>query len=143
NLDVLARPVTYLTWDVRATDGQAHTVTVYYDNTEEPAVNKPGPPVVWSRGQAGSLVTLRVGTEEQPVLQKKGDDLRIDWGYLYVARPRSGAGQEAIVGDHAARDQFAKDGTLPISDDTHQPRPASQDWPVLATTVDFGTVGRT
>src|SRR5437879_3384970 len=31
DLDVLARPVTYLTWDVRSTDGQPHDVSLYFD----------------------------------------------------------------------------------------------------------------
>ncbi len=29
NLDVLARPLTYLTWDVRSADGAVHDVTIY------------------------------------------------------------------------------------------------------------------
>ena len=36
-----------------------------------------------------SLSILKAGTVAQPVLQKKGDDLRIDWGYMYVAVPNS------------------------------------------------------
>src|SRR5439155_24349465 len=30
------------------------------------------------------------GSEEQPILQKKGDNLRIDWGYFYVASLQQG-----------------------------------------------------
>ena len=65
-------------------DRGTHTVSVYFDSSTLPAVNVPDEKVVWSRESIG-LVTLRTGSQDQPVLQKRGDDLRIDWGYLYVA----------------------------------------------------------
>jgi hypothetical protein len=37
---------------------------------------------------SGNLNILKAGTVEQPVLQKKGDNVRIDWGYMYVAAPK-------------------------------------------------------
>jgi len=33
-------------------------------------------PVVWSRARAGSLAVLSVGSQEQKVLARSGDDLR-------------------------------------------------------------------
>jgi glutaminase A-like protein/uncharacterized protein DUF5127/uncharacterized protein DUF4964 len=141
DLELLSRPVTYVTWDVRATDGGKHRVSLYFDATAEWAVNRPNQRVVWSRGKPKGLDLLRIGTEEQPVLAKAGDNLRIDWGYLYVAKPAVAAGEEAITSDQAARDGFAAAGDLPDVDDTRMPRPVSVDWPVLATTFDLGIVG--
>ena len=43
DLDVLARPVTYLTWEVRSIDGKAHEVSVYFDASAELAVEHAGP----------------------------------------------------------------------------------------------------
>ena len=35
DIDVLSRPVTYVTCDVKATDGQPHDVAVYFDAAAE------------------------------------------------------------------------------------------------------------
>ncbi len=94
DLEVLSRPLTYLTWEVRAhvpIGGQPHSASIYFSVSSEVAVNEPGQKAVWSRPQIISpvrnLLALKMGSEEQPVLQKKGDNLRIDWGYLYTAAP--------------------------------------------------------
>ena len=85
DLDVLSRPVTYLVWEVRATDGRPHAVEIHFTAAGEITVNEPSQPVVWSRKKIGALAAWQVGSQAQPVLQTAGDDLRIDWGYLYVA----------------------------------------------------------
>jgi hypothetical protein len=30
---------------------------------------------------------LSIGSEDQPILKRPGDGVRIDWGYLYIAAP--------------------------------------------------------
>lgn len=105
DLDVLARPVTYLTWEIRAVDGKPHRVELDQDTSAALAVNTPDQRVVGSRERIRDLVALRFGSEEQPVLAKKGDNLRIDWGYAYAAAPRRGA-REAIGPASACRRAF-------------------------------------
>ena len=51
------------------------------------ATNTPIEPVVWSRARIAGLDLLRVGLEKQPMLEKWGDNVRIDWGYFYVGVP--------------------------------------------------------
>ncbi|MEJ7639821.1 MAG: DUF4964 domain-containing protein [Singulisphaera sp.] len=41
DLDVLSRPVTYMTWDVRSRDGKDHAVSVYFDASGLLAANTP------------------------------------------------------------------------------------------------------
>src|SRR5262245_9008498 len=41
DLDVLARPVTYLTWDVRSRDGAEHAASLYFSAAAELAVDSP------------------------------------------------------------------------------------------------------
>ncbi|HWD38743.1 MAG TPA: DUF4965 domain-containing protein [Fimbriimonas sp.] len=121
NIEVLSRPATYLTWKVRATDGKSHDVTVYFSADARLAVNKPDQEVVWNRAKVDGLNVLRIGSEEQPVLRKKGDNLRIDWGHLLVAAPTEGY----LGSEDRALDAFLGNGSLP-SDEPSHPQPASE-----------------
>lgn len=84
-LDILARPVSYIDVSVKANDGNAHDVTLYFGASTDIAVNKSAQKIVAEKYTSGKLTILKAGTKEQPILQKQGDDLRIDWGYMYVA----------------------------------------------------------
>jgi len=77
DLDILSRPVTYLVWDVWATDGRDHKVSLFFYAAAQLAVNSTDQQVTASRAKVGSLEVLRVGSREQPVLAKSGDNLRI------------------------------------------------------------------
>jgi hypothetical protein len=87
NLDLLSRPVTYITARVQSGDGAKHNIQLYFGVSSTLATNTPSQEVTAQQYNANNLAILKTGTIEQPVLQKKGDDLRIDWGYLYVAVP--------------------------------------------------------
>ena len=90
DLMIYSRPVTYLTWTAQAIDGKEHNLNyLAFDASGELAVNAPGQEVVGSTEKVEGLAVLRVGSKNQPILGKKGDDLRIDWGFLYVAAPAS------------------------------------------------------
>ena len=78
---------------------------------------------------------------EQPVLQKSGDDLRIDWGYLYVVAPPGSNSSEAATAVRERIKQFSSAGRLPGSDEEALYRPYAQPMPVLAETFDLGSVG--
>ncbi len=140
DLDVFARPATYLTWTVKSTDGKNHDVAIYFDASAELCVNTPDQKVIAKRVKEAPFDVLRVGTEDQKILERKGDDVRIDWGYFYVAAQK-GASQSAIAGDVAARGSFLKSGVLPTTDDANFPRRANEDWPVLAYVFNCGSVG--
>ncbi len=141
DLDLVARPVTYLTWTARSTDGREHDVAVYFDCTGELVVNEPKQAVAWSRPEVDGLDVMCMGSEEQPVLAKDGDNLRIDWGYLYVAVPREQGLQSTIRGARDVRESFVTTGGLPDVDDNRKPRPANDDWPVCACRLNLGRVG--
>jgi hypothetical protein len=89
DLELLSRPVSYITYSVKANDDKTHNVQIYFGASTDIAVNTPAEKVAAKKYNSSSLNILKAGTTSQPVLQKKGDDLRIDWGYMYVATPTS------------------------------------------------------
>jgi hypothetical protein len=139
DLDLMSWPVTYLSWKVRSVDGKEHQVSIEYDNTAQLVVNTEDEPVVWGQEKVGALSVLRMGTEAQPVLQKSGDNLRIDWGYLYVAVPGVQSPHSMVASARAAISRFVQDGSLPGAD-TRMPRPPSDHMPAMVVAFDLGKV---
>jgi hypothetical protein len=141
DLEIMSRPVTYLTWEVRAVDGKSHEVSLYFDSTAEFVVNTASQKVIWSRPKVAGLNVMSFGSQEQRILEQSGDDVRIDWGYLYLAVPRQSAFADTIAWNRVTRNSFTSSGTLPDSDDLQMPRAAKDQLPVLATSFDLGRVG--
>ncbi len=106
-LDVLARPVSYISTKVKSNDGASHDVQIYLGASTDIATNTPSQEVKANQYAANGLSILKAGTTAQPVLQKKGDDLRIDWGYMYVAVPTGSAVQQAVSSVDQQADAFA------------------------------------
>jgi hypothetical protein len=139
DLEVLARPLSYITWSARSVDGAAHEVTIYDSTSSELAVNEPEEKVVWGREKSGSLTLLRAGTAQQPVLGSSGDDHRINWGNVYAAARTRQA--NAIIGPNPALlEAFVRDGELPAQDDSRMPRAVTNEQPVLAFLFHLGEV---
>ncbi|MDR2921198.1 MAG: DUF4965 domain-containing protein [Tannerella sp.] len=85
DLDLLSTPVNYISYQVRPVDGKEHDVQLYIEATPDWAINSPGQEVETTFSEDGNLMFAKTGTVEQPILQKKGDNVRIDWGYFYLA----------------------------------------------------------
>ncbi len=112
DLEVLSRPVTYVSWEVRATDGREHEVGFRFSASGELAVNTPDQQVEASELAMDGFEGVRIGSVDQAVLAKRGDDIRIDWGYFYLAVPSSPAQARAFIlapseGPNAGRDVTA------------------------------------
>ncbi len=120
DLDLLSRPVTYLTWDVSSADGQPHKADLLLDIDGRIAVDTDDQQVTWGRTETTGLHVLNIGSRDQRVLNRSGDDLRIDWGYFHLAVPASE--QASLVESSEAVHDFLENGTLPASDDMDMPQ---------------------
>ena len=139
DLDVMARPLTYLTWEVKSTDGNAHSVQLLDSTSSQLSVDHLKQEVVWGREPAGDLTLLKVGSKQQIRLDNPGDDTRIDWGYAYTGA-RADQSTAAIGSMKTLLGSFDDTGTLPAEDDTRQPRAVEDDQPICAFAFDLGSV---
>ncbi len=139
DLDVLSRPVTYLSLSAVA-QGE-HEVSLLIDVDPVIVVNTPDEPVTWGRSHAQGLNILNVGSRDQRVLNRPGDDLRIDWGYFHLAVPENEPAQ--MVAAHDALRSFAMTGALPDADDMDMPLMPRAHAAHLAVELPLGKVGAT
>ena len=138
DLDLFARPVTYLTWSVQATDSGQHRVSVLLDVDPVIAVNDRGERVVTTRNQTTGLNVVSVGSRDQSVLNRSGDDVRIDWGYFHLAAAKD---QGVTLGiSPEARSSFLTSGRLPAADTIAMPEAVGRGGPHLAAEIEFGDV---
>ena len=120
DLDVLARPTTYVTFAVRSRDRRPHRVQIYFDMTGEWSVDTPDQKVSASRFRLNGVSALRIGAHEQRLLERAGDNLRIEWGHLYLAVPAQPGATDVLAGAREARAAFARTGQLPAQDDLRE-----------------------
>jgi len=112
DLDLLSRPINYLNYEVISNDGKKHDVQIYFEGTPEWAVNDISQEVHVNAGGSGNVKYFKAGTTEQPVLQKRGDDVRIDWGYFYLAIENSATRSLALNDYFGNKESFVKNGSL-------------------------------
>jgi hypothetical protein len=139
NLDLLSRPVNYIDYQVSSNDEKEHDVQVYFEITPQWAVNEITQPVEVIRGQAGNIDYLKAGTIDQPILKKQGDNLCIDWGYVYLASPK-GENDLLSVGNYSdTKKAFAGQGLLPEGENRINVR-MDRSMPAMAAVQKLGKV---
>ena len=119
DLDALSRPVDYLTWNITSTDSRAHAVDLLLDVSPVIAVDTNDQDVTWGRSVAPGMQVLRVGSRDQRLLNREGDNLRIDWGYFFLAVPDQPGVALATVSN--AMQSFLASGSLAQTDDMDMP----------------------
>jgi hypothetical protein len=85
NLELVSRPVNYLTYRAASADGKKHSVKMYFEASPAWAVDKYYQISDASKDSKNGLTYLKTGSTTQHILRKKGDNVRIDWGYFYIA----------------------------------------------------------
>ena len=140
SIDLISEDASYITWQVRSIDGNEHDVSVYVDNCAELCLNTANQKVTWGRLKLRNGIAMKMGSTRQPVLEKSGDDLRIDWGYVYLVSPKNQNPESAISSADEVRNDFIHNTNLPDEDDFNIPRQGNDGWPVQALAFHLGKV---
>lgn len=85
DLELAGRPVNYISYGVKSRDGKKHQVSFMLSASPLFACDYVGQPTEESIMEYDGLTLMRTGTTSQRILEKWGDDRRIDWGYFYLA----------------------------------------------------------
>jgi hypothetical protein len=137
NLDILSRPVSYISWKVTSHIKITVPVQLYLAAAGSLAVNTPDQQIVWDAVETNMLHAVKLGTAAQQILGKKGDDLRIDWGWLYLAVPREYRSVTTVLQQDTAVAQFTRTGMLQ-GFDLDTPRAAQERPAQLCTSISLG-----
>lgn len=87
----LSRPTSFMGVSYSNNDNSEHNVKIVLSVSEEICLNKKNDKPVRAEVLDGNAVNMvKIGSEDQVVLSKSGDDIRIDWGYFYLTSPIEG-----------------------------------------------------
>ncbi len=108
---LLTRPVSYLAISYKSNDGKEHKVSVNIRASEELCLD-----IAWQNEVetqtigSDTLTIIKMGNTEQKPLNRSGDDVRIDWGYFYLASNIANAKAES--GDNCSMTVIGISGEL-------------------------------
>lgn len=108
DLDLLSRPVNYITYNVAANDGKTHDVQLYFEAGREWAIDNIVQETTSAVEKKDGLVLVSVANKQQKPLNKAGDNVRIDWGTFYFAAPAAKNCTPFIADGREARKAFAE-----------------------------------
>jgi hypothetical protein len=124
-LNLISRPVNYIDYKVTSNDGKTHDVAIYFEAAPNWAVDEPSQLSTSTSFEKGNLAYVKTGSISQKILEKRSDDVRIDWGYFYLSgeknKVKSAVGNafelrsSFMKNGNVVRDKEAKNGNIAIS----------------------------
>lgn len=95
-----SRPVAYAKVSFESLDGKEHDVRVKFVVSEELVLEHKGEGrAIASPVKIDGITAIKMGNGNQKVLNRSGDDIRIDWGYFYLAVKGEGKADHTVFND--------------------------------------------
>lgn len=99
DLHMVSRPISYVSFLTKSNDNKTHDAQLYFGASTVLSVNNVYQQTVTNSGTyKNALKYLQAGSKDQKVLERKGDDVRIDWGHVYVVTAASPKTTQTITG---------------------------------------------
>lgn len=123
DLSLVSRPVNYICYGVSSKDGGRHDVSIRIEAGAEWAQNYAMDEDAQSETfEKNGISYARTGNVDQTILSRSGDNVRIDWGWFYLAAENKGTMTYALpAGDVALERALGKvkaaDGKIMIGYD--------------------------
>jgi hypothetical protein len=141
DLYLMSRPVSYISYQLKSRDKSSHQVQVYFEATPEFSVHATSQPIVSRREVANGFTYLSAGTKAQTMLARSGDNVRIDWGYIFLVG-KNAANTKLMVGEYSkAKTLFGTKGEVSNTIDNTLPGNMHERMTVLAYSENLGKVG--
>ena len=139
DVDLMSTPINYISYQVTSNDGQEHDVQFYFATSPELSVNNNMQPTVSSITTQNGIRYIKSGSKAQKVLDKAGDMICIDWGYLYIPEING----TVSIGDRSEiAATFASTGRLPETSTSDISSTEEVEMPLLAFCNDLGKVSQ-
>ena len=90
--ELISRPVNYISYKVTSKDGGKHDLELYLEASPRWAVDNAFQSSHSEAFEKDGRIWVKTGSTSQNILAKKGDDLRIDWGWFYLSAATGKAG---------------------------------------------------
>ncbi len=137
DVELMSTPINYISYQVRPNDGKEHDVQFYFGTTPELTVDDNSQATTTTLETVDGVQYIKSGSQSQNILGKTGDNVTIDWGYLYLPAIN---GSVAVAEQNLTDSIFASTGKLP---DSQIPYNSTEEFelPQLSYVHDFETVG--
>jgi hypothetical protein len=107
DLERFARPVSYIALAAQTLDGQARRIEVRIDFDDSFCkMSEEALPFTGGVHRLKNGTAAWMGQKKQAPLSHSGDDLGIDWGYLYLAAPDAGGAKTLVTREGAGGERL-------------------------------------
>jgi len=121
DIEIMSRPINYISYDVESLDGQEHQVELYFEASSSWVSNNILNSEISDIYEMENMLFLKTGLSDQKIFDLENNTKRGGWGNFYISTEKFNA--SAQLGDASMmRHEFMRNGTLTNSTESTSPK---------------------